>query len=106
MPKSKHKVKSYLISDMFYLSPSQITKDYALGVPYDEIYTVFNNENLTVGQKKRYLYDTAPFKQLKKNKTENLKDKVWNRFQGDALFIKTSLYDNNINIKINEILGV
>ena len=71
----------------------------------DYIYEIFNNENLSVGEKKKYLYKKVELPNYPKKKREYVKDKIWERWNGDKGFVNTSLYDNNTLITVEDILG-
>jgi len=98
--KVKRRVESRLVCDLLYLTPSQLTRDYNKGIPYEEIYEMFADDTKSVREKKEFLYRGVDFgvgfKDYPKRKLEDAKDIIWTRFSGDRLFENTSLYDNNI----------
>ena len=101
--KCKHNAKE--ISDMFYMPKNQIYRYINLGVPYEKIYEVFKNEKITRKEKKNFLYNKSNFENYPIKKLRNIKDVIWERYMGDRSFVNTNLYDNKIEITVENILN-
>ena len=89
-----------IISDFFYMSEATLSKHINNGIPFKEIYDTLSSPSLSLGKKRDYLFT------IKSDLIgDDMKINIWERYIGDKTFVNTPLYDSDIKITVEDIVG-
>jgi len=88
----KKVIKIDVLADFFGMEKVDIGKAFAKGYRLDYVYIVFNRDDLTIREKKTYLYKTSM--------SESFKNNIWQRFSGDYWFAYCKNKSNSLEVTI------